>query len=465
MFSHSPSTPNNNDIDISVSEINQQDLDRLEREGYTFHQSKYHSNDQTIPTRLQFGSSELERLQSENSPTFDCASFGHVQHAALLSPPNSSGKSVGEKQREEIDPSLVSQLRLECQKLKETNQKLVEAVEENHKALSQSRRQAQEVNELRIKNSQLTAKINELEQQQDSFPTSPLADYSNKKNNQALQQAKVAIQQEWEVKFAEYRQLCQQEFSKKETQLQQEFESAYSNLQMAHETETCKLKYQLDQTQNQIANLERSLALARAETQEIRVKLAKEAEDRLSESTTSHQRSIDSLIARLTTEKQSEIAALRHKHRTELASIVERVKEQYAKIISSQQQEAKAKLQIQLEAHQKEIERLNAELAEKETLFVNALLPEGASSLVGKSKELEAEIARLRSALSEQRDKILQKVKRKFKEHLTFVKQTFLLERQRLEMEFERRMREKIEYLGTKYKMKLLQISHNKKSL
>ena len=69
---------------------------------------------------------------------------------------------------------------------------------------------------------------------------------------------------------------------------------------------------------------------------------------------------------------------------------------------------------------------------------------------------MESENKILQQKLQDQKAKILQKIKKKYKEYLVTLQNSFLLERQKIELQFEKKTAENLEALKSKCKLRYI---------
>ena len=528
--------------DISVSEINEQDLAQLDRDGYSFHPSKYQSNGKASATRntstqsddiiqanlnsptLNLAPSDLNRLEldmksarlddkSQNlffpnsplkTPGYGRGTVEKVdlqkgngssreklrisnQFIHLRSPNDQSSTDENlhdenvqnnERFNRVLSPPLSQEKDLlfkaqkECTELKGKNQKLLEALNENNQLLEQLKKgqdvfsPSSSIASLRLEISKLTAKVanlefenSQLKQSAESYPQSPLAEYSQKKALETRQQIERMIHLEYETKFIEYKEMCNNEYLQKLTKIQEDYETAISSLKSTHQGEFCKVAYQLDQLKNENTNYEKLVQTLRNDATQTVQRLTSENENRIAELTSLHQKSTNDLVERMTREQEEQISSIRIKYKQDLQSMSEKLKSQFNQMLQRIQNDSAKREQEQTRNFQHQQEEFKRQLAEKESIFVNSIIPFNENSTTYREMRQKIEsLTKENSLLLQAKQKLIEKVRMKFREKVHYLKQTFQIQNERMRIECERKMSQRIDHLYTKYRLKLLEL-------
>ena len=174
--------------------------------------------------------------------------------------------------------------------------------------------------------------------------------------------------------------MCNNEYLQKLNKIQEDYETAISSPNSIHHGELCKVAYQLDQLKNENSNYEKLVQTMRNDGTQTVQPLTSENENRIAELTSLNQKSTNDLIGRMTREKEEQISTIRIKYKQDLLSMSKKLKSQFNQMLQRIQNDSAKREQEQTKNFQHQQEEFRRQLAEKESIFVNSVIPFSESS-------------------------------------------------------------------------------------
>lgn len=492
---------------ISVSDIGEGDLARLEKETFAPYDFEGRSTAAALETAsndeddsVDVSTRQLDALRSSLNLYSPPKRRDRNAAARLLSPPDTSERADAKFNASAISaPSvgahthLVDQLKAECASLREINQKLIVAMNENNRLIAQLKqskgassapgseciesfykreidRIQTELDDLLRTNgasedakkreiATLRIRIHELEVENAQLKNSPLFRSPLAAHSVAATTTTQKISDRLQTPGSSthkphlYGGTAPSEREKLKERHQKELSAVKSN----YEALLCKQEVELRRFRDECESARVSAKTAQDELHAAQKKQENDETSRLASLKQTHQQELNFVIQKYSASKEKEVAALKQKYRSDVQILATKFKKQAESLVESIRREAEERNNAALAVYRAEIDQLRAELAEKESLFVHAVIPAPESS----SKSLRAEIDKLaaennnlRSDLQSQKAAIIERLKKKFKEHTQHLKGAFDLEKQKAELNFQRVLTEKLKYLHSKYKLK-----------
>lgn len=218
------------------------------------------------------------------------------------------------------------------------------------------------------------------------------------------------------------------------------------------ELEAARLRRENESLQAHIRTLQ-------AEVEALQEKVQTERRECAASLKAEHAREIDFLVEKYTAEQSDEVSQLRQRYKKDLESTADRLRRRFEESLAAVKRAHQLQESEMRQQHGQEIATLRSEISDKESIFVNNLSPNTGKqtellTLTQKCTNLEDQVSSLRQTLAGQREKLLDRMRKKYREYLEIMKSSFQIERERMKLRHERDTNERIQSIKNRYQMR-----------